>query len=84
MSDNGYKTIQQRILEVLADGEPHHCDELLDCLGDELADFSALNNHLFRLRKELEDTGEAIVCELRRRQICYRQVKLLNAKPAKG
>lgn len=69
---------EDRILDLLKDGLPHHAHfELQKLLPDELSDRLALNNHLCRLRKKLK--GEiALICEFRRRNLYYRLVRLIG------
>lgn len=74
---NGYTPTQKRILQVLSDGQPHSRYELKDCLNDELVEMRVLAVHLSKLRKALP-TGETIVCELFKRGIHYRHVRLIT------
>lgn len=54
---------QQRIMDVLSDGYAHKRADLLACI-DELAEPSALRQHIRRMRKVLRPRGEDIVCVL--------------------
>ena len=67
---------EARLLAVLADGLPHHHDELFACLPDELSRRNALHAQLSRLRKKLPP-GHAILCEFTKRAVHYRHVILL-------
>lgn len=78
MGQQRYTPTQQRILNVLADGMPHLRIELLGCLHDELGDRTNLYPHLSRLRTLLRPQGQDIVCELQRRRVAYRWVRLLR------
>ena len=69
--------IQERILNLLQDGNAHPREEVLSELQDSEATFKNLWPHIFRLRKTLEPRGESIICELRGRKILYRHVRLL-------
>lgn len=68
-----------KILQLLSDGRRHLRQEILDkCFDDELASPANLNCHLSNIRKHvLRPLGEDIICELNRRRICYRHVRLL-------
>jgi len=73
------KSIKQKILAVLADGQPHARRELLACLGDSQAKYVNLNWHITTLRNALRKKGQDIICELYRgRGIRYRLIKLFN------
>lgn len=60
LPERSYTPTQERILAVLADGEPHPASELWGCLGDELSNGNALNNHITVLRKLLP-LGQLII-----------------------
>ena len=79
---------QQRILDVLADGQPHLRKELWACcpsvsgIEDEksLNEFARLqtNRHLISIRYKLRAIGQDVVCEVHQRRMYYRQIRLLN------
>ena len=68
---------QQRLLAVLADGQPHTRAELRAQLHDELGSPSNLWYHVHQIRRRLPP-GETIVCEIHRSTIKYRHVRLLT------
>lgn len=65
---------QARMLEVLSDGRDHTREELHACLDDQLSALSAIQFHIYCLRKVLKPIGQDIVC-FNRRGIFYRQVR---------
>jgi hypothetical protein len=69
--------IQEKMLAVLADGMPHKRQELIDCIGDELADYNNLHPHLTAIRRIIRPMGHDIICQLVNRQHHYRHVLLL-------
>jgi hypothetical protein len=78
-----FTATEKRILDILADGQPHFRAVLGECLPDDLGRdgtpgkrYLNLNMHLYNIRKKLPH-GEAIICELRERRICYRRVRLI-------
>ena len=44
---------EQRLIDLLADGNVHSQQDMLGCLSDELASVDALNTHLCRLRGKI-------------------------------
>lgn len=68
---------EQLIADVLADGRPHHRDELRHCIDGEFTSLKTVSFHLTMMRKKLRPIGQDIICELVNRRICYRQVRLL-------
>lgn len=68
---------QRRILQVLADGEPHAREELHKCLDDDLAGASAVRKHICLMRKVLRPMGQDVICQLRNRRLFYRQIRHL-------
>lgn len=84
MSQNNgkYSRTQQKILDTLADGMRHKREELLDCLGDNQADYGTLKSHIARLRRKLRPEGQDIICEYYFLALYYRHVRLL-ASPYK-
>ena len=74
---SSYTPTQQRILDLLSDGQPHPREELLECIDDELSNPHNLPNHLCLLRKRLPADHD-IICQLLRNKIHYRHVRLLT------
>jgi len=72
-----YTKTEQRILAVLADGEPHLPRELVACIEDDLATSRTLHNHLVRIRRKLPEE-ETILCQLWRHTRWYRRVRLFR------
>jgi hypothetical protein len=82
-----FTATQQRILDVLADGQPHARKELWACIpsAEGIEDPKLLqeyarcqaNRHLVAIRSKLRAVGEDIVCVVVNRRMCYRHVKLL-------
>lgn len=70
---------QRKMLEVLADGLPHSREDLHACLWDRDGALSNIRAHISALRKHLREHGENIVCELHKRTIHYRHVRLLRS-----
>ncbi len=65
---------ERQIIDVLKDGLPHRKAELM-ALMDELAEPTALQNHLSRMRKKLAPRGYDIVLQVtHQRNFCYRLV----------
>lgn len=75
---NGFTPTEQRIIAVLADGQPHARKELMGCLDDELAEKTALKRHLTRLRKKLRPQGRDIMFVASSKLCGYRQVRYLD------
>lgn len=77
---NGKKlrtTVAERILALLADGQPHTNKEVHGCLYDELGPVRNVRAHITNLRKILRPKGEDIVCEFYKMRYCYRHIRLL-------
>ena len=74
---------QQRIVDVLQDGQPHHRNELFQCLNDDLTTYTTLKVHLCNIRKVLRPLGQDVICELSGQQVYYRLARLL-ASPYDG
>jgi len=79
MNGNGFTKIETRIMSLLSDGMPHRRDEVLDCLGDKLAELSALHAHMTRIRKKINPKGESILCVISGHRYCYQLVKLVSS-----
>lgn len=76
MSSNFTRT-QQCLLATLSDGRPHPRKVLHQCLYDELGGAPNLRRHICDIRKKLP-AGQAIVCVLYNRMICYQHVRTLE------
>lgn len=74
-----FTATQRRILEVLGDGQRHHCDELLQrCFYDRIEpDKNLVRSHLKSMRNVLRLVGEDIICEYYYRRFYYRHVRML-------
>lgn len=71
---------EQRIIDLLSDGQPHHRSELMGCLSDDLAKDGNFGAHLTAIRKKLGTLTpqETVLCVLVSRRICYRRVALMQ------
>jgi hypothetical protein len=69
---------QQKIVNLLSDGNAHQRKKLHALLPDPQSKLSSINIHISRIREKIEPQGYTIVCELVNRQICYRHVRLLH------
>lgn len=78
MRSNGFTPTQQRIMNILRDGLPHHWKEMTACV-DELADRNNLKPHLTALRKIIGPRGLDIVCGRRGHMIYYRLFRIVSA-----
>jgi DNA-binding response OmpR family regulator len=67
---------EQRVLAVLADGEPHDKRQLMAAI-DELAEIATLRMHISNLRKKLRQRNETIHCVYRDRRYTYVHVRRL-------
>ena len=77
---NGFTPTQRRLLDVLSDGEVHDRDELVKCIGDELAVWKNVPPHLTAIRKKLRLNRQDIICQVVNRRFKYRLVGLVNAR----
>lgn len=68
---------QQRILELLSDGLRHKRDEVLACLGDDMASLDTMQIHIVYLRKKLNPKGTDIVCQVYNGGYYYRHIRML-------
>lgn len=67
---------EQRILDELAGGMTKSCDELKECLDDDLADVCpTLRKHISNLRGKLVNVGKDVLCRKGR----YRLVGLTTS-----
>jgi hypothetical protein len=69
---------QQRIADLLADGQRHSFDEVKETIPDPLTSDITVRVHVFNIRKILEPQGQSIICEFYRRRYYYRWVRLLS------
>lgn len=67
---------QQKIINILSDGQYHSADELLVCL-DKFTDPQVLKVHLTFIRKKLEPLGQTILNVNTGRGFRYIQVRRL-------
>lgn len=72
---------EQRIINLLSDGYPHHRLDLMALLNDDMTSFKTLAVHIFNLRKKLRPTGEDIITEVvnPRTHVHFRLVRLLGS-----
>lgn len=70
-------TIREQMLELLSDGLPHTRAELHSLCGP--SSRSTIRTHIHFIRRTLRPKGEDIICELHRRALCYRHVRLLRS-----
>lgn len=71
---------EQRILRVLSDGMPHHRNELIAVLWDEMTTDVTVRQHIFRIRKKLSPIGQDIVCVMTGNNgFQYRQMRMLHS-----
>ena len=77
---------QQKILDVLADGEPHPRAELWACIpcvsgmtDEEIKEFARTNTNtqLDYIRQKLRTVGESIICQAVGRKLCFRHIRFL-------
>lgn len=84
LEDIYFSPTQQRLIDLLADGQPHLRSHLVAELHDELADRITLKSYLRRLRVKLRPRGQDIIAQSLHRRIYYRHVRLLNGPPKGG
>lgn len=77
---NSFTPTQRRMMDVLADGEPHRQEELRLCLGDPLASVQNIRPHLSAMRKVLRRKREDVLCVWVDRCRCYRWVRLMSGQ----
>lgn len=70
-----FTATQRKILAVLADGERHHCDELLNKCS--VPNKQGVRVQLTQMRKILRIIGEEVICEYWERRLYYRHIRLL-------
>jgi hypothetical protein len=74
---NHWTPTQQKIINVLSDGQPHQKRELQDCL-DELAEPNAIHVHVTLIRRKLRPVGEEILCVNRDGKSYFRHVRVVS------
>ncbi len=79
---NGGPTVQEKMLAVLLDGQPHSVAELRKCQYDELSESSFLY-HLSKIRQQLRLHGQTIATIMTDRVTTYQLVRVL-ASPYDG
>lgn len=76
-----YTSTEQRIIDLLSDGLPHHRDEVVEQVIPNVKEPHKHRNtiavHVFYLRSKIRGLGEDILTELRRGGIYYRRIILL-------
>jgi hypothetical protein len=70
---------EQNIISALSDGNRHRIKEMMGCLQDDMAQQSALNVAVTRLRKKLRPAGQDIICEWYMGRMHYRHVRLIGS-----
>ena len=72
-----FTPVQQRMLNVLADGLQHTPKELHTCLEDELGPLTNIQIHISNIRSKLRPIGQDIAMEKSMLGTFYRHVRLL-------
>ena len=78
MSTNGFTPIEQAMLDILDDGQPHPLKELHACLYDTMSPLKNARNHVSNIRRKLRPRGRDILVQFIDHKINYRQVRLLG------
>ena len=74
-----YTVTEQKILDVLSDGQPHSQEELHACLWDDQGSLANIRPHITHIRQKLRPLGQDIICEYIDRRRLYRHVRLLHS-----
>lgn len=74
-----YTPTERRILDALADGMPHAQTALVSILNDDMTDRNTLHQHLYNLRKKMEEVGMGVQCVRVKGQAHYRLTRLVIA-----
>lgn len=72
-----FTPIQQKMLAILSDGQPHTKEELHSVCHPE-SRVSLVRQHVAMIRKKLTQKGETILCEYSNKGYFYRHVRLLR------
>ena len=72
---------EQRIYDLLADGEPHRKEEVLSVFDDELATNNQLYVTVYKLKLKLRTVGEDLIAQSFGKWVGYRRVRPIE--PAK-
>jgi len=70
---------QQRMFQVLKDGQSHTREELFACLDDDLAKLSAIQNPISDMRPIVIEYGYAIACCYTAKGVRYQLFQLVAA-----
>jgi hypothetical protein len=69
---------QQKIMDILQDGEPHKRSRLMECIPDELSSDTQLRHHMKLIRDRLRPYGQTVLCQFMNRGLYYRWVRILG------
>lgn len=72
MDQFDFTPTETRIMNILADGEPHPQTDLQKCLYDELGARSNIRMHILNIRRKLEREGKSVFIQFKKRKLCYR------------
>lgn len=72
---------EQRIIDLLSDGYPHHRLDLMKLLDDDMTSWKTLAVHVYNIRRKIRPTGRDVITELvnPRAHPHYRLVRLLGS-----
>jgi len=83
-----FSPTEQKVLDVLNDGEFHKREELVSVLEDDddirILDSNSFHNCLFRIRKKLELISQDLQCRMRFRETSYRHIKITPISSSNG
>jgi hypothetical protein len=66
-------------MDVLADGERHTKDQLVECLVDEMGNPRNVSFHVQRIRLTIRPAGQDVLCEFYQGRYYYRLVRLVSS-----
>jgi hypothetical protein len=69
-----FTPIEQKIFDLLRDGETHHRSQLLELLDNEMAIYQNLFNHITNIRRKIQPNGLDLLC----RRSNYRLVRFIT------
>lgn len=72
-----FSAIEQKIIDILSDGQRHTREELHSCLYDDQGSFNNIQAHISNIRKKIRLRGEDINCVIYSGGIYYQHVRLL-------